>query len=104
MKSRKKIFLIIVLISVCLFIALYFIYNYSEPNILSSKDKKWISENGKEMISIDVTNDIPLYSYDGEGIAFQFLDYVTEQSTIEFNKVPYLKDSEELTSDYTIFI
>lgn len=104
MKNRKKIFLGIVLIAVSLFIALYFIYVYSEPNILSSKDKKWISENNKEIISVDIINDIPLYSQDGEGIAFQFLDYVTEQSTIEFNKITYLKNSHSLSGDYSFEI
>lgn len=101
MKNRKKIFLGIILIALFLFIGLYFVYQYSEPNILSSKDKKWISENNKQVVSIDVINDIPLYSKDGEGVVFEFLDYVTKQSTIEFNKVTYLKDSPILKSDYS---
>ena len=95
MKNKKKIFIGIIALAVVLFIALYFAYNYSEPNILNSKDKKWIAENGKNIISVDVLNDIPLYSYDGEGIAFQFLDYVKEQSTLEFNNIPYLKNSDK---------
>lgn len=99
--SRKKIFLGILLIAVCLFIGLYFVFHYSEPNILSSKDKKWISENNKSITSIDVLNDIPLYAYDGEGVVYQFLDYVTEQSTMEFNKVTYVKGENNLNSSYS---
>ena len=93
MKTRKKIFIGIIALAIILFIALYFAYNYSEPNILNSKDKKWIAEHGKNIVSIDVVNDIPLYAYDGEGVVFEFLNYVNEQSTIEFNNIPYLKNS-----------
>ena len=100
MKNRKKIFLGIILVAVILFIGLYFVYHYSEPNILSSKDKKWISENNKQVVSIGIINDIPLYSKDGEGVVFEFLDYVTLQSTIDFNKVTYLKDNQTSKNSY----
>lgn len=103
MKNKKKgnIFIVILVIAVLLFLGLYFIYNYSEPNILNSKDKKWITENGKKVISIDFLNNVPLYSNNEEGILFKFLDYVTEESTIEFNKVSYLYGTnKKLENDY----
>lgn len=101
MKNKKKIFIGIIILAVALFIGLYFIYHYSEPNILSSKDKKWLSENNKDVISIDVINDIPLYSYNGEGVVYNFLDYITEQAGVEFNKITYLKDNKSLNGRYS---
>lgn len=101
MKNKKKIFLGIIFFAIILFIGLYFIYHYSEPNILSSKDKKWLSENNKDVVSIDVINDIPIYAYNGEGIVYKFLDYVNEQSLVEFNKVTYLKNNKTLNNKYS---
>jgi len=104
MKNKKKIIIAILGIAILVFIGLYFIFNYHEPNILNSKNKKWVQENGGKLIDISVVNDIPLYSNDGKGIIFDFFDYVTEQSTLEFNKIPYLKDSSASNTEYKIEI
>lgn len=101
MKNKKKVFLAIIFLAVVLFIGLYLVYHYSEPNILSSKDKKWLSENNKNVVSMDVLNDVPLYAYNGEGIAYKFLDFVSEQANIEINKVTYLKDNKSLNNNYS---
>lgn len=101
MKNKKKIIYGIIVLAVVLFIGLYFIYHYSEPNILSSKDKKWLSENNKNIVSVDVINDIPLYSYNGEGVVYKFLDYISEQASLEFNKKTYLKENKNLSSKYS---
>ena len=103
MKNKKKLIVIIALIAILLFIGLYFIYNYSEPNILNSKDKKWIAANNEKVIDIAVVNNIPIYANDGKGIVFEYLDYVKEQSKLDFNIIPYLKDSAP-TGNYRIEI
>ena len=51
MKNKKKLIFIILGIAVIVFIGLYAIINYSEPNILDSSDKKWIANNGGKVIS-----------------------------------------------------
>ena len=104
MKIKKKLIVAIIGIAIFLFIGLYFIINYREPNILNSKNKKWIQENSGKLIDVSVVNDIPLYSNDGKGIIFDYFDYITEQSTLEFNKIPYLKDSTPTNAEYKIEI
>lgn len=103
-KNKKRIFYIIIGIAVLVFIGLYLILNYSEPNILSSEDKSWVSENSGKVIDIDVINDIPVYANNGSGIIFDYLNYVTEKTNLQFNRRPYLKSGSQLTSNYRIEI
>ena len=100
MKSRRKIILLIFAIAIVVFLGLYIIINYTEPSILNSQDKKWIADNGGKVIDIDIINDIPIYSNNGSGIIFDFLDYVKKDTNLEFNKVPYLKGSKSSSSGY----
>ena len=100
MKNKKKLIFLIVGIALLVFIGLYIIINYTEPNILNSQDKKWIADNGGKVIDIDVINDIPVYSNNGSGVIFSFLDYMKNETNLEFNKIPYLKGSTSLSSKY----
>ena len=100
MKNKKKIVYLILGIALLLFIGLYLIINYSEPNILDSKDKKWISDNGGRIIDIAVINDIPVYASNGSGVIFDFLNFVKEKTKLDFNKIPYLTDSANINANY----
>lgn len=100
MKSKKKLLLLVFGIAAVVFVSLYVIINYSEPNILNSQDKKWIADNGGKVIDIDVINDIPVYSNNGSGVIFDFLNYMKEETNLEFNKIPYLKDGSNFDSKY----
>ena len=104
MKNKKKLILILLGIAILIFIGLYLFINYSEPNILNSEDKKWISDNGGKVIDIDVINDIPIYANNGKGVIFDFLGYIKEKTSLEFNKIPYLKEGEKFNSKYRIEI
>ena len=98
-KNKKKLIILIISIALVVFIALFFIYYYRESSLLTSSDKNWISENGTEMIDIEVFNDVALYGMNGSGVVFDFLDYVTEETELQFNKIPY--SNEEGTSGDT---
>ena len=100
MKNKKKLFILIGVIAVIVFVALFFIYYYHESNILTSDDKKWISENGTKVIDIEVFNDVSVYGMNGEGVAFDFLDYVTNETNLQFNKIPYLKETSTTNNTY----
>ena len=104
MKNKKRIIIIAFVVAVIVFIGLYAIINYSEPNVLDSQDKKWIADNGGKVIDVDVINNIPVYANSGSGVIFDFLDYVNKTTKLEFNKVPYLKGSTELKSKNKIEI
>ena len=103
MKNKRKLFFALFGVAIFLFVGLYLIINYSEPNILNSEDKKWISDNGGRVIDIDVINNVPIYADKGKGIIFDFLDFVKEKTNLEFNKILYL-NNDDSKSKYKIEI
>ena len=103
-KNKKKLIILIISIALVVFIALFFIYYYRESSLLTSSDKNWISENGTEMIDIEVFNDVALYGMNGSGVVFDFLDYVTEETELQFNKIPYSKEEGTSGDTYKIEI
>jgi len=104
MKNKKKIFILLAVVSVVVFIAMFFIYYYHESSLLNSDDKKWIAENGKKIIDIEVVNDISVYGLNGKGVIFDFLDYVTRETELQFNKIPYQKEEGVSGNTYKIEI
>ena len=92
MKNRKKLILFVLLVAIILFIALFFIYFYHESSLLDSNDKKWLSENDKKIVDIEVFNDVPIFGMSGSGVVFDFLDYVSKETKLQFNKIPYSKE------------
>ena len=104
MKNRKKLIILILSIAIIVFVALFFIYYYHESSLLDSKDKKWISENGKKIIDIEVFNDVSIFGVNGNGVVFEFLNYVSEETKMQFNKIPYSKEETTKTSSYRMEI
>ena len=107
-KNKKKnhtartIIVSIIVFAVLLFIGLYIVIQYKNPNLLNSQNKKWIAENDGKLIDIAVVNNIPVYSNNGLGIIYDYLDYFQEESGLSFNKSSYLKESDyTLNVDYS---
>ena len=99
-KNKKRIIIFAFLVALLLFIVMYLVLNYSEPNILNSTDKEWIQKNNGKIIDISVINDVPVYSNDGSGVVFDFLNYMEKETALSFNKVPYLRSSESFNNKY----
>lgn len=98
MKKKKKIILIISVILILLGLILCFsLINFKDENSLTLEEDKWIEENKYNVIDISVLNDIPVLSYDGDGLVYDFLDYVTDNLSLKFNVVPQKLDT---TSEY----
>ena len=95
-KSKKIYFILLALILIVGLIVLLFVNNKNE-NALTLEENKWIDANKYNVIDISVMNDIPVLSYDGQGIVYDFLDYVTENYSLKFNVVTYKLDG---TSEY----
>lgn len=100
--KNKKLITLIIIIAVLLFIGLFFVYYYHESSLLDSNDKKWISENGKKIIDIEVFNDVAVFGTDGNGVVFDFLSYVTDETDLQFNKKPYSKEIGPTSNSYKI--
>ena len=104
MKDKKKIFILIITVAIFVFIALFFIYYYHESSLLTSDDKKWISENGKKIIDIEVFNDVAVYGTNGNGVIFEFLDYIQDETSLQFNKIPFEKEIGSKGNTYKLEI
>jgi len=76
-------------------------YNFvkeDEKTALTSSEKKWIEENKNKVIDLSIMNDIPVLNVNGEGVLFDFLNDLEEETDLEFNKISY---SEDTLSDYS---
>lgn len=98
-KDKKK--LLITIISVCLvgliILLIYFMINFKNKNSLTLSENKWIDSNKYNIIDISLMNDVPILSYDGDGLVYEYLDYVTKKHSLKFNVVTYKSDG---VSDY----
>ena len=95
MENKNKKTLIIILSGILLFVAAFifiFKFDFKNKNVLSLEENKWIDENKYNMVDIAILNDIPILSDEGEGIIYDYLDYVTENHSLNFNVVTYKLD------------
>lgn len=104
-KKRNTIITIIVLFLILIAGGIFFILNFSsDKNGLTILEKKWITDHTNQIVDVDVYNDIPVYGYNGNGVIFDFLDFVTEQYNIQFNKVSYYTDSENQNNNISFLV
>lgn len=107
MKKRRNIVIIsIVFAIVACFVGFGFYNALLDENALSISEKKWIDKNSADVVSIIVPNDIPVFGDTGEGVFFDFVDYLKDDTKLKINKntVSYLSINEgyrfEITSHY----
>ena len=93
-KKNKKLLIIIISIVILALGTLVFFYkfDFKNSNALTLEENKWIDENKYDVIDIAILNDIPIMSYDGDGLVYDYLDYITEKHSLKFNVVPYKLD------------
>lgn len=98
---KKKIILIITTLLVLLGIGgiTYYVLTKQDSNTLTIIEKQWIENNKNTMIDMSIENDIPIFSYDGEGLIYEFLEDLEKNTELGFNKIP-LTSSD--TSVYAI--
>ena len=103
---KKKILLILpIVIAAVAFVFVYRYYNKEDKTTtLTVAEKKWVEENKEQEFDFEVVNDYPLYGTNGEGVLFDFINDFEDKVGIEFNKMPYLKDSQTTTDSYRIRI
>jgi len=103
---KKRLIIIIPVIIAA--VAFFFVYRYynkeDKTTTLTVTEKRWIEENKDQEYDFEVVNDYPLYGLNGEGVIFDFIKDFEEKIGIEFNKIPFLKDSEATTDSYRIRI
>lgn len=103
---KKKLLIIIpIIIALLTFVFVYRYYNKEdETTTLTVREKQWVQENEDKTYDFEVVNDYPLYGLNGEGVIFNFLDDFEDNIGLEFNRIPYLKDSKPSTDSFRIRI
>ncbi len=92
-KNKKKIIVLITILLIGVIIAIsYHFLSSKRENSLTLDENKWIDSNKYDVIDIALTNDMPILSYDGSGIIYDYLNYVSEKLSLEFNVVNYKVD------------
>lgn len=87
MKKAKKyiIAIISILLVVGLSIFVYFSFIY-DKNKLSIREKEWISNNSKNVISFGVAPGINIFSKDGAGVFYDFIDDFAKEYELNIDK------------------
>ena len=92
MKNIKKKILILLLTIILIIIGVgigLYLSSRRSSNFLSLEETQWIDTNKHNVIDIAVINDAPVISYEGEGLLYDYLNYVNEKTKLEFNIIPY---------------
>ncbi len=103
--KKKLIIIIPIIIAIVTFIFVYRYYtNEDKTTTLTVSEKRWVQNNNDQTYDFEVVNDYPLYGINGEGVIFDFLADFEKNIGLEFNKIPYLKDSKPEANTYRIRI
>ncbi|MBR4618868.1 MAG: GGDEF domain-containing protein [Bacilli bacterium] len=103
--KKKLIVIIPIIIAIITFVIVYRYYNKEDATTsLTIIEKKWVEDNKKEAIDFEIINDYPLYGMNGSGVFFEFVNDFEKNVGLEFNKIPYLKESTPTTNSYRIRI
>ena len=105
MKKKLSIIIIPIIIALLAFVFVYRYYNKEDKTTtLTVSEKRWVEENKDQTYDFEVVNDYPLYGMNGEGVIFNFINDFQDAIGLEFNKIPYLKESEASTSGLRVRI
>lgn len=101
MKKKKGLIIFLILLIIAgAFGVYYFVYNKEdEKTTLTLNEKTWIENNKNKVLDIGVVNDIAILNFSGEGLFFNFLEDIEDNTGLEFNKVSY-PAYEKIESDY----
>ena len=102
--NKKKIIIFIAfLLLIAVGIIGYLLFTNKDKYALSVTENKWIESNKQNVIDVAVINDVPIVSYEGTGIFYSYIDYVSNKLGLSFNTIAF-KTDEEINYDYSIKI
>ncbi len=103
--KKKLIIIIPIIIALGVFIGVYAYFNHEDAKTsLTVVEKKWISNHSTQKYDFEIVNDFPIFSMDGTGVIFDFIDNFEIDTDLEFNKISYLKGNNPTTNGLRIRI
>ena len=99
--KNKKVFIPIIIVFALALIGLvyHFLTKEDKDTTLNLIEKQWIESNKNDVIFMSILNNIPVLSYNGEGLIIEFLDSLNNDTNLSFNKESY-KLGTDATTDY----
>ena len=85
----SKIILFLVLFVVIAGGIYFFLTAPDEESKLTLLEKQWIEKNKDTLIDIRVPNNLNILGENGEGVLFDFLNNIEEETELKFNKISY---------------
>ena len=102
----KKVIITVISILVVLGIAtgvLYFLNKEDSDSTLTILEKQWIEDNKNTIQDFAIVNKLPIFTYDGEGVVYDFLKDLEDKTGLEFNVLTY-KNGDDVPSKYAFKI
>ena len=100
MKKKPLIITIISILIVALVLGVYYYYTRRDKETsLTILEKRWIERNKNDLIDISIMSDAPVFSYNGEGLIFDFIKSTEEKTGLNFNKLSY-QLADDPSSEY----
>ena len=87
-KLTKLIIILVLLLAIAL--GVYFFLNVPDNSTkLTLFEKQWIDKNKNNLFNIEIPNNLNIYGEDGEGVLFDYVTYLENETKLTFNKNPY---------------
>ncbi|MEG0618289.1 MAG: GGDEF domain-containing protein [Bacilli bacterium] len=101
MKKKNVVVLITAVILLSLIGVIYFVFSVQDSkSTLTLSEKTWIENNKNNVIDLGIVNDVAILNYSGDGVIFDFIESIEENTGLEFNKVSYTVD-QKIEDDYS---
>ena len=102
-KKKKVILIASFIVAIIVGIIVFIFINSKDKYALDLNENKWLETNKQNVVDVAVINDIPVVSNNGEGILYDYIDYVTKELSLSFNIIPFKLD-DEINYDYSVKI
>ncbi len=81
----------------------YYVLNKQDKNSLNIREKEWIETNKNQLHDFSILSSIPVFTYDGNGVIFDFLDSLEKDTGLDFGELSY-SYGEQATGEYSFKI
>ena len=101
--KKKKIFLailIIILIVVCVVVFYSVFASKDKKSTLTLIEKQWIDNNKNNIMDFGIVNSVSVLNDSGEGLFFDFIESIEEDTGLSFNKISY-DYGEDIKQEYS---
>lgn len=103
MRKKKNSKWLVGILIVVLVAILVILINFSKGSGVNTKlnltEKKWIENNKKDVINVSIANNIPGFSSEGQGVFFDYITKLEENTGLSFNLISYDADSDVAQND-----